>query len=241
MEVSGAFVDLAGRLDDESGRHHAHLEGGGNDCAVGQPCKAHRRSLRAHGNDDGDRVPIGVALERDVCAVGELQPQRVFAGREIERGGGLPLAVMEMRFIGGDDRAGVDKRCIDQNMEVSGAFVDLARRLDNETGRLHRHFEGRGNGGAVGEPGKANRRCLRALGDDDGDGVPVGVTLERSVRAVGELKPQRMFAGWELERGGGLAFAVVAILFIGGDDFAGRNEVGIDKDVKVPRAVIQFA
>jgi len=241
MEVPGAFVDFAGGLDDETDRLHRHVEGGDDDCAVGQPGKAHRRRLRALVNDNGDGVPIGVSLQRGVCAVGELKPKRVLARRELERGGRLRLTVVEVLFVGGDDDAGVDKRRIDQNMEVSGAFVDFAGGFDDEANRFHCHLEGRGDGVAVGEPGKAHRRCLRALGDDDCDGVPVGIALERGVCAVGELQPQRMFAGRELDRGGGLPFAVVEILFIGGDDFTGRNEVGIDKDVKVPRAVIQFA
>ena len=131
MEVSGAFVDLAGGFDDEASRLHRHFERRGDGVAVGEPCKAHRRRLRAFGNDNGDGVPVGIALERGVCAVGELKPKRVLARRELERGGRLRLTVVEVLFVGGDDDAGVDKRRIDQNMEVSGAFVDLAGRLDD--------------------------------------------------------------------------------------------------------------
>ena len=187
MEVSGAFVDLAGRFDDEARRLHRHLERRGDVVAIGNPGKAHRRSLRALCNDNGDGVPVGVALERGVCAVGELKPQRVLAGRELKRRGRLRLAVVEVLFVGGDDDSCVDKRCIDQNMEVSGAFVDLAGRFDDEAGRLHRHLEGRGDGGAVGRLGKAHRRGLLAFLDDDCNRVLIGLALKSDVGAVGEL------------------------------------------------------
>ena len=80
----------------------------------------------------------------------------MFAGREFEGRGRLRLTVVEMLLIGGDNRSGVDKWCIYQDVEVSGSLVDLAGRLDDEAGRLHRHLEGRGDGVAIGWVGKAH-------------------------------------------------------------------------------------
>ena len=50
-----------------------------------------------------------------------------------------------------------------------------------------------------------------------------------------------MLARFEVEGNGGLALAVVEMLFIVGDHFPCRREVGVDEDVEVAGAVVDFA
>ena len=76
-----------------------------------------------------------------MCAVGELQAQRVLTGREFKRYGCLALAVVEVLLIGRDDLSGGDEFGIDKDVEMSGAPVDLTGRLDHQAGRFHRHVE----------------------------------------------------------------------------------------------------
>ena len=74
-------------------------------------------------------------------SVSELQAQRVLAWFKFERDRCLALAVVEMLLVGGDDLSGRDEVGIDEDVEMSGAFVDLAGRLDYETGGRHHHLK----------------------------------------------------------------------------------------------------
>ena len=65
----------------------------------------------------------------------------VLAWFKFERDLCLALAVVEMLLVGGDDLSGRDEVGIDEDMEVSGAFVDLAGRLDHEACGRHHDFE----------------------------------------------------------------------------------------------------
>ena len=46
-----------------------------------------------------------------------------------------------MLLVGGDDLSGRDEVGIDEDVEMSGAFVDLAGRLDHETGGRHHYVK----------------------------------------------------------------------------------------------------
>ena len=136
-----------------------------------------------------------------VRAVGELQAQRVLAGREFEGGGQLAFAVVEMLLVGGDDLARGHEIGIDQDVEMSRALVDRAGRLDDQPGCGHHDVQRRRDRRAVGGLGKAHRWRRRALFDDDGDHVLELFTLQGGVRAVGELQAQRVLARREFEGG----------------------------------------
>ena len=53
----------------------------------------------------------------------------------------LALAVVEMLLVGGDDLSGRDEVGIDEDMEVSGAFVHFAGGLDHEAGGRHHYLK----------------------------------------------------------------------------------------------------
>ena len=112
-----------------------------NGCAVGGLFKANRRRYDAGIDDDGDGVAVLVALQCGVGSVSELQAQCVLAWFKFERDRCLALAVVEMLLVGGDDLSGREEVGVDEDMEVSGAFVDLAGRLDHETGGRHHHHK----------------------------------------------------------------------------------------------------
>ena len=89
-------------------------------------------------------------------AVSELEAERVLSGLEFEGGGSLALAVVQVLFVCRNDLANWSEIGVDEDMEVSGALVDFARRFDGESGRRHNDFEGRGDGCAVGRLLKSN-------------------------------------------------------------------------------------
>ena len=83
-------------------------------------------------------------------SVGELKAECVFTWLEFEGGASLALAVVQVLFVSGDDLSDGCEIGIDEDVEMSGAFIDFAGGFDGETGRCHNDFEGRGDGGAVG-------------------------------------------------------------------------------------------
>ena len=153
------------------------------------------------------RPPSGVG------SVSELQAQGVLAWLKFERDLCLALAVVEMLLVGGDDLSGRDEVGIDEDMEVSGSFV---QGLDHEL--RHHYLKWRRDGGAVGGLFEANRRGYGAGFDDDGDGVAVLAALQCGVGSVSELQAQRVLAWFKFERDLCLALAVVEMLLVGGDD-----------------------
>ena len=50
-----------------------------------------------------------------------------------------------------------------------------------------------------------------------------------------------MLAGLQFYRNSCLALAVVEMLLVGGDDLSGGDEVGVDEDVEMSGAVVDFA
>jgi hypothetical protein len=61
------------------------------------------------------------------------------------------------------------------------------------------------------------------------------------MQAVGELEAERVLAGLQFDGNGCLALAVVEVPLVGGDDLSGGNEVGVDEDVEMSCAVVNFA
>ena len=61
------------------------------------------------------------------------------------------------------------------------------------------------------------------------------------MKAVGELKAECVLAGRQFDGNGCLALAVVEMPLVGGDDLTGGNEVGVDEDVEMSCAVVDFA
>ena len=74
-------------------------------------------------------------------SVSELHAQRVLAWFKFERDRCLALAVVEMLHVGGDDLSDRDEVGIDEDVEMSGAFVHFAGRLDHEAGGRHHHLK----------------------------------------------------------------------------------------------------
>ena len=152
-------MDLAGWLDcepigchlDREGRRH---RGTGRRCHEVHPRRRRRTAGdgRSAGDGDGDRVAILVAVEGDVCAVGELEMQDMHARVECERGGELAFAVVEVLRIGEDDLAGWGEVGVDEDVHVACTLVDLAGRLDYEPAGRHLDREGRCHRGT-------GRRC----------------------------------------------------------------------------------
>ena len=124
---------------------------------------------------------------------------------------------------------------------MAGAVIDFAGGFDDEAGCGHDDFEGRGDGCAVGGLFEADGRRRFSFFDDDGDGIAVLFAIECGVEAVGELEAERVLAGFKVEGNGGLALAVVEVLRAVGDHFPCRREVGVDEDVEVAGAVVDFA
>ena len=77
--------------------------------------------------------------------------------------------------------------------------------------------------------------------DDDGDGVGVLIAFQCSVEPVSELEAECVLAGLKFESGGSLALAVVQVLFVCRNDLASGSEIGIDEDVEVSCALVDFA
>ena len=75
-------------------------------------------------------------------AVCELKSESVLARFQLDGDSRLALAVVEMLFVGGNDLAGWDEACVDEDVEVSGAVVDFAGGLDDETCSRHHDFKG---------------------------------------------------------------------------------------------------
>ena len=99
----------------------------------------------------------------------------------------LALSVVEVLFVGGDDFTGCDEVGVDEDVEMSCAFVDFTGWFDDKAGCGHNDLEGRVDGCAVSGLCKADRRCCIAFFDDDGDGVTVLVAFQSCVKAVCEL------------------------------------------------------
>ena len=150
--------------------------------------EANRRRYGAGFDDDGDGVAVLAALQCGVGSVSELQAQRVLAWFKFERDLCLALAVVEMLLVGGDDLSGWDEVGIDEDMEVSGSFVNRPRDLWPPS--LPQMVKG----GAVGGLFEANRRGYGAGFDDDGDGVAVLVAFQCGVGSVSELQAQGVLA-----------------------------------------------
>ena len=124
---------------------------------------------------------------------------------------------------------------------MAGALVDLAGGFDDEAGGGHHDFEGRSDGRAVGRQFEADGGRRLSFLDDDGDGIAVLAAFESGMETVGELKTQGVLAGFKVEGDGGLAFTVMEMLFVVNDDFVCRREVGVDENVEVASAVVNFA
>ena len=123
----------------------------------------------------------------------------MLSGLEFECGGSLALAVVQVPFVRGDDLANWSEIGIDEDMEVSGALVDFARRFDGEPGCRHNDFEGRGDGCAVSELLKSHRRGWVAGLYQNSYGVSVLVPFESSVKTVSELEAKSVLSGLEFE------------------------------------------
>ena len=176
-----------------------------------------------------------------MCAVGELQAQRVLTRREFDRNCRLALAVVEVLLIGQDDFPGGDEVGIDKDVEMSGVPVDLTGRLDHQAGGRHHDLKRRGDGCPVQRIKEGDRLVGSIFLDEDDYRVAELLALQRGVGAVGELQMQHVLSGrqcqFRLER----TIAEVEMLFISGDDLPAWDEIGIDEDVHVSRARVDIA
>ncbi len=75
---------------------------------------------------DRDLVAILVAVQRNVCAVGELQAQRVLTRLQVEGRGQLSLAEVDHGVGREDDFSGFHELLVDEDVHVAGTFAYLA-------------------------------------------------------------------------------------------------------------------
>ena len=98
-------MNLAGWLHGQLVGHHLHLKGWRHGGAIQWRRKSHARSIqrrRISLHVHRDFIAILVASQRYVGAVGKLQPQHVLTRRQLQRGGDLAFAKVQMLVIGDD-------------------------------------------------------------------------------------------------------------------------------------------
>jgi hypothetical protein len=75
-------------------------------------------------------------------AIRELKRQLVIAGRQVQNRFGISFAEVPVRIVRRNHLAGRKKFFVDQDMVMSGAFNNLARRLDFHSLHLHDYLYG---------------------------------------------------------------------------------------------------